>query len=229
MKNIKTYDNFLNESLFSIKQDELDKAIEAVSKHIPSKLIDVIQKNMDKLEPFYNKYFKNGELQLDKMKFLLSVEEGTNWYSNNEENKFVNILKKVFGFPIVVVQYLIKFIRDGFETHWFMGSFAILTLAAIIFSFGFVGHVINEAIDKARNGIEQGIVISAEPKFVKAHMVYTPKTRYWQIDAWYFEVKDDETNRIEQWFTEDPSKLDDIEKGDKVDNKDFMWKSTIEK
>lgn len=237
---ITKYDAFLNESLFNIDREELADTINKIAKHIPSEIIDVFNKSKDKIFPLLGKYVTGGELDLSKLSFLVSINEdyynkSTHWYTKNEEDKLYNILKKIFGFPVYLAQVTVEFIKDGFEDGWFMGSIATILVAIIMFIVSFLGWYTVSAIEAHNNGLTMGDVIST----VEYHRPYTthsmvgkvPITTY-HPERWTFEVRgiDKKGNeRIEQWATTDGVKAEQVDKGDRVNQEDFAWSSTIKK
>jgi hypothetical protein len=244
MKHLQTYENYisLNESLFNIDKDELQKMINKISKLLP---VDKILSKANDFKNFMKKFsLSDGSFNMSKVPFI-SLNENifwdfNDWYSDEGENKILNILKKVFLFPTWCISILIGELIDCFEDREFlMGSLLVLLAAMVIGIFSILGYYGYNYGEKLINGIDNGIVISETPKFVPSHTDLVPitisngksttvvMTPVLVPDTWYFEVKNND--RIEKWSTTDKSKLDDIEKGDTVNNDDYIWCDNIKK
>jgi hypothetical protein len=244
MKHLQTYENYisLNESLFNIDKDELQKMINKISKLLP---FDKILSKSGDFKNFMKKFsLPSGYFNMSKVPFISLNENIFNdfndWYSDEGENKILNILKKVFLFPTWLISFLIGEIYYSFaDRDFLMGSLLVIIAAMVIGIFSVLGYYGYNYTDKLINGIDNGIVISETPNFVPAHTDLVPitisngKTTTVVItpifvpDTWYFEVKN--SDRIEKWSTTDKSKLDDIEKGDTVNNDDYIWCDNIKK
>ena len=237
---ITKFDNFVNESLFNIDREELNKNLQLIGKHYPVKLIDAFRKNIDKIKPFLDKYTKDGQLDLDKLSFLVSINESyyhdsTYWYTKEESDKLYNILKKVFGFPVYLVQLLIEFIKDGFEDGWFMGSMAVVLIAIIMFVISIISVYTVDAIEAHKNGLTAGDVISQveyhRPYYTTALVGKVPITTHHPA-RWTFEVRGIDKKgkeRIEEWGTTDGYKAEKVNKGLHVNQADFYWEGTVKK
>ncbi len=238
---ITKYDEFLNESLFNIDREELAEAINRISKHIPQEIIDVLNKSKDKIFPFLSKYVTDGQLDLSKLGFLVSVSEelNTDWYEDNYENRdespLYRVLKKVFGFPVYLVQITIDFLKETFEDSWVMGSLMTILIAMIMALISFLGWYTVSAIEAHNNGLTIGDVITV----VEYHRPYTTHSMVGKVPVttyhparWTFEVRgiDKKGNeRIEMWSTHDGVKAEQVDKGDRVNQEDFAWEGTVKK
>jgi hypothetical protein len=239
---ITKYDEFLNESLFNIDREELAETINKIAKHIPPEIIDVLNKSKDKIFPMLGKYVTNGELDLSKLGFLVSVSEGltdTEWYEDNYENRdestLYRILKKVFGFPVYAVQSIIAFLKDIFEDGWVMGSLMTLLIAMLMFVVSILGWYTVSAIEAHNNGLSAGDVVTE----VEYHRPYTTHQMIGKIPTtthhparWTFEVRgiDKKGNeRIELWSTTDGKTAEKVHQGHHVNQIDFAWEGTLKK
>jgi hypothetical protein len=240
---ITTYDEYLNESLFHINRKELENTIKKVGEKIPQKLIDALNKSKEQIFPRLGKYVENGQLDLSKLSFLVSVNErydygyhdSKEWYTKEESDKAYNILKKVFGFPIYAIQLLVEFIKDVFEDGWFMGSLMVLLIAVLMALVSILGWYTVSAIEAHKNGLTVGDVITDvryTAPYVTHQMVGKIPTTTYHPAMWHFQVKGIDKKgkeRIEQWYTTDGKRAERVHPGQHISQEDFSWEGTVKK